>query len=174
MNSHKIKTLITKERIQERIAELSKEIQKDFEGRDPLIVSILKGSFVFCSDLIRHLNPEYKVDFIMVKSYIGTQSSGEVKIISDVKTNIEGKDILIVDDIADTGVTIDFLRKTFLERGASSVKVCVLLDKKDRRVVDTSVEYKCFDIPNYFIVGFGLDYNDLYRGLPFVGILEQI
>jgi hypoxanthine phosphoribosyltransferase len=168
-----VKPLITQEQIKNKILELSLQIQHDFINKDLLIVAILKGSFVFCSDLIRHLNPLYKVDFIICKSYVGTKSTGEVKIISDVRSDIKDKDILIVDDIADTGITIDFLRKNFLERGANSIKVCVLLNKKDRRIIETPVEYSCFDIPDHFVVGYGLDYNDLYRGLPYVAVLTE-
>ncbi|MDR3049681.1 MAG: hypoxanthine phosphoribosyltransferase [Elusimicrobiota bacterium] len=172
-NKHTVKILLTEEQINKRIMEVSLQIQRDFSDKDPLIISILKGSFIFSSDLIRHLNPLYKIDFIVAKSYIGTESSGSVKIIADVKSEIKGKDILFIDDIADTGVTTSFLRKEFLSRGAKSVKVCVLLNKQSRRFVDTIVEYSCFDIPNEFVVGYGLDYNDLYRGLPYVGILSQ-
>lgn len=172
-DDYKIEVLISQEKLNKRIDEISLQIQRDFLDKDPLIIAILKGSIIFSSDLIRRLNPLYKIDFIIAKSYVGTQSTGDVKIIADVKSDIVDKDILLVDDIADTGITIDFLRKEFIKRGAKSVKVCVLLDKEGRRKVETTVEYSCFKIPNEFVVGYGLDYNDLYRGLPYIGVLSQ-
>jgi hypoxanthine phosphoribosyltransferase len=165
---------ISAEEIQRRIAEISLQIQIDYKDKNPLIAAVLKGSFIFCADLIRHLSPLYKVDFIAVSSYSGENSTGRVTVNQDLKTDIAGHDIIVVEDIVDTGITMDYLKKEFAKRNPKSISVCALLDKKSRRKIPIDVEYVCFEIPDRFVVGCGLDYNGLYRGLPYIGLVKDI
>lgn len=168
-----IETFISAAEIQKKISETSLQIQRDFENKNPLIVAVLKGSFIFCGDLIRHLNPLYKVDFVTVSSYRGTKSLGEITLAADLKTDIAGHDVIIVEDIVDTGITINYLKTQFAKRNPTSLSVCALLDKPCKRKKDIKVEYACFEISDDFVVGYGLDYNGLYRGLPYIGILRS-
>lgn len=172
-NKYKIKCLIPEEKIKQRVTELAKKISNDYRGKDKLlIVGILKGSTIFLSDLIRQLDIDCEVDFISVRSYDGKNSSGVVQLIMDLYDNPVGKNILIVEDIVDTGRTLKFLKENLLSRKAKSVKICVLLNKIGRRKARVKIDYKGFDVPNKFIVGYGLDYNEKYRNLPYIGILE--
>jgi hypoxanthine phosphoribosyltransferase len=172
-NNYTIEMFISDQEIQKRIAEISLKIQMDFKNKNPLIIAVLKGSFIFCADLIRHLNPLYKVDFITLSSYSGQDSTGKVIVHKDIKTDIAGYDVIIVEDIVDTGLTMDFLKKDLIKRNPKSISVCALLDKKSKRKIPIDIEYVCFEIPDDFVVGFGLDYNGLYRGLPYIGILKE-
>jgi len=159
-------------RIKQRVKSLADKISRDYAGKEVLIVSVLKGSVVFFSDLIRRLKINCGVDFISVSSYKGAESSGEIRFLADLKESPEGKNILLVEDIIDSGCTLDYLKKNLLARKASTVRVCVLLDKKTARKADIKVDYKGFTIPDKFVVGYGLDYNEQYRGLPYIGILK--
>jgi len=172
-NSNKLKILIPEEKIKQKVAELAKKISKDYKNKDKLlIVSILKGSTIFLSDLVRQLDIDCEIDFIAVRSYDGKNSTGVVQLIMDLYDNPVGKNILIVEDIVDTGRTLNFLKQNLLTRKAKSVKICALLNKIGRRKTKVKIDYKGFDVPNKFIVGYGLDYNEKYRNLPYIAVLE--
>lgn len=169
----KLKVLIPEEKIKKRVTELAKEISKNYRGKDKLlIVGILKGSIIFLSDLVRQIDVDCEIDFIAVRSYEGKDSSGVVQLILDLYDNPVGKNILLVEDIVDTGKTLKFLRENMLTRKANSVRTCVLLNKIGRRKVKVKIDYKGFDIPNKFVVGYGLDYNEKYRNLPYIATIE--
>ena len=166
------KVLVTKEQIETRIAEMGAQITKDYEGKKLIVVGILKGAIVFYSDLARHINMPMTFDFLSVSSYgNSTVSSGEIKFLKDLDQPVEGYDILIVEDIIDSGRTLSYLRKNLEARNPNSVAVCCLLDKKERREVDVEVDYVGFDIPDEFVVGYGLDFAGQYRNLPYIGVL---
>lgn len=168
------KILITKEQLTERIKELGKKISEDYADKKILAVGILKGSVVFLSDLIRNIDSEVSIDFMTVSSYgNSTETSGVLKIKKDLDTDISGKDVLIVEDIIDSGVTLSKLKEELLKRNPKSLKICTLLNKPERRTVSVDVDYIGFDIPNEFIIGYGLDYAEKYRDLPFVGVLKR-
>lgn len=168
-----IKVLISEEEIDKRIRELGEQISKDYAGEDVTIVCILKGAAPFACELAKRISVPVFMDFMATSSYgSGTVSSGEVKIKKDMDTPAEGKNILIVEDIIDSGNTLNFLTMVFRERGAKSIKLCTLLDKPDRRQVDVPVDYCGFTIPDKFVVGYGLDYDQKYRNLPYVGAVE--
>ncbi len=170
-----IKVLYTEEEIRKRVKELGEEITEAYRGKTPHLVCILRGAVIFLSDLIRHIELPLTVDFMAVSSYgRGTKSSGIVKIIKDLDESIENKDVLIVEDIIDTGLTLEHLTKIFRARNPNDLKVCVLLDKEARRIVDIDIDFVGFKVPDEFIVGYGLDYNGLYRNLPFLGILDTL
>ena len=153
---------------------MAKKISDDYREKDLLMVVILKGSVIFASDLIKNIDIPCDIDFMAVSSYgSGSESSGNVVIKKDIDGNVEGRDILIVEDIVDTGNTLSFLVDYFKEKNASSVKIVTLLDKPSRRNVNVDVEYSGFEVPNEFLVGYGLDYNEKYRNFPFVGILKS-
>jgi len=166
--------LITEEELQARIAELGKVISADYQGKDLLAVCILRGAVVFLSDLIRHITVPHEMDFMAVSSYGGTriESSGVVRILMDLKTNIQGRDVLIVEDIVDTGLTLNYIIDNLKTRRPASLRTCALLNKRERRQVDVPLDYVGFDIPDKFVVGYGLDYDEKYRNLPFIGVLK--
>ena len=169
------KQLITKEEIRKRLAELGKEITEDFKGEnEPLIVvGLLKGSIVFMADLIREIKLPLEIDFIEASSYgEGTQSSREVKILKDLRSTISGKNVLVVEDIIDSGFTLKKVLQLLGSRNPKKVSLCTLLDKPERREVEIDVQYIGFEIPNEFVVGYGLDFNENYRNLEYVGIAE--
>ncbi|MFN3551391.1 MAG: hypoxanthine phosphoribosyltransferase [Endomicrobiia bacterium] len=173
MKKYKLKILISEEKIKKRVAELAKRISKDYRKKGKLlIVGILKGSAIFLSDLVRKLNIDCEIDFISIRSYDGKNSSGVVQLILDLYDNPVGKNILIVEDIVDTGRTLKFLKENLLTRKAKSVKICVLLNKVGRRKTKIKIDYKGFDVPNKFIVGYGLDYNEQYRNLPYIASID--
>ena len=168
------KVLLTEEEIAGKIKELGAQISKDYAGKNLLLVSVLKGSVVFMADLMRAIDIECKIDFMAVSSYgAGAVSSGTVKIIKDLDIDLEGYDLLIVEDILDSGNTLSQLKKILLNRNPKSFKICTFLDKPDRRVVDLYADYKGFVIPDEFVVGDGLDYNEQYRNLPCLGVLKR-
>ena len=174
MENKKRNILLSKETIDSRIQELGKEITKDYEGKSIYVLSLLRGSFIFTADLVRALDTKVKVGFMTTSSYGHSEnSSGEVKIVSDIPDNIEGYDVLIVDDIVDTGYTMEFIIEHVKKLGAASVKSCVLLDKPSRRKVDFKPDYSCFEIDDVFVVGFGLDYESYYRNVPYVFNWEE-
>ena len=165
--------LYTKEQIQQRITELAAQIDKDYEGREILIVGVLKGAVMVMADLARALHSHISMDWMAVSSYgSGTQSSGVVRILKDLDTDLMGKDVLIVEDIIDSGLTLSWLLRNIRSRGPASVEVCALLRKPEAVKMDLKVRYIGFDIPSEFVVGYGLDYAERYRDLPFVGLLK--
>lgn len=165
--------LITEEQLKTRVEELGKKLATDYAGKNPLMLCILKGSTIFYADLIRAMNIPLECDFIAVSSYGNkTKSSGEVRMIKDLDKSIEGRDVVIVEDIVDSGYTLSYLKKNLQARGPLSVKICTLLDKKERREVDITPDYEGFAIDDYFVVGYGLDYNERYRNMPEIGVLS--
>lgn len=166
--------LITEEQIRKRVKELGEQITKDYEGKEILVIGILKGSVIFMSELVQKIGKPIKMDFMDVSSYgKSSVSTGDIKIIKDLDYSIEDKHILIVEDIIDTGYTLSYLIKNLEKRGAKSVKICTFLDKIDRREVDIPVDYIGYEIPDEFIVGYGLDYAEMYRNLPYVAALKE-
>ena len=166
--------LLSAEEIQARTAELGAQISRDFDGREPLFVGVLKGCFVFMADLMRAVSIPCSIDFMVVSSYGGgnTTSTGLVKIIKDLDGDLSGKDVLIVEDILDTGVTLSNLVPMLKMRHPNSVKICTILDKPSRRKADIQPDYEGFQVPDEFVVGYGLDYDEKYRNLPYVGVLK--
>jgi len=167
------KVLISEEELKEIIARLGKQITEDYKDKNLLVVSVLKGSVMVMADLLREIKLPLRIDFMSVSSYgSGTTSSGTVKIIKDLDINLAGYDLLIVEDILDSGVTLSSLKQILLTRGPASVKICTLLDKPERRKADIKADYVGAQIPDAFVVGYGLDYDEKYRNLPYVGILS--
>ncbi|MDR7426435.1 MAG: hypoxanthine phosphoribosyltransferase [Armatimonadota bacterium] len=165
--------LIPEAALQARIRELGQAVSRDYDGKDPLLVGILIGAFVFLSDLLRHISIPCGVDFMATSSYgAATESSGIVRILKDLDQSIEGRHVLIVDDIIDTGLTMDYLLETLRARYPASLRVCALLDKVPRRRRHVRIDYRGFEIPDKFVVGYGLDYSGLYRNLPFICVLK--
>ncbi len=161
--------MISAEEIQQRVQELARTLSRDYEGKNPLFVGVLKGSFIFLADLVRQIPYDVAVDFLAVSSYgKSTETSGEVKILKDLAEPIEGRHVLLVEDIVDTGITLDYLYRLLLERRPASLEICVLLDKRERRRVEVPVKYVGFTVPDRFLVGYGLDYAERYRNLPYV------
>ena len=168
------KILLSEEEIAAKVAELGKQISEDYKDKNLLLVSVLKGSVVFMADLMRAITIDCKIDFMAVSSYgSGPQSAGSVKIIKDLDINLEGYDLLMVEDILDSGNTLSQLKKILLGRNPKSFKICTFLDKPERRVVDLYSDYKGFTIPDEFVVGYGLDYDEKYRNLPCLGVLKR-
>jgi len=166
--------LIAKADIDKRVVELAEAIFRDYEGKELIVIGILKGAFIFMADLIRQLRCPCKVDFVRLASYgTGTVSSGSIMITKDIETPIKGKDVLIVEDIVDTGLTLSFLVARLKERDPRSLKVCVFLDKKERRKIPFGADYVGFDIPDHFVVGYGLDFNEMYRFLPDICVIKE-
>lgn len=165
--------VFTKEDIQKKVNELASRITSDYKGKDLIVVGILKGSVLFMVDLLKEINLPCKIDFMMVSSYgNSTESSGKPKIIKDLEYSIENKDILIVEDIIDSGITLEFLLRYLKDRKANSVEIVTLLNKTERRKADVSIKYSGFKAPNEFLVGYGMDYAEKYRNLPFIGVLK--
>ena len=168
-----LKVLVTQEEIVEAVARLGKTLTEDYKDKEVVVVGILRGAAIFMADIIRAMDCYLTIDFMDVSSYgEALQSSGEVKIVKDLDTRVEGKDILIVEDIIDTGQTLKYIVDLLHYRKANSVKVCTLLDKKERRVNNMEADYVGLDIPNEFVVGYGLDYKQEYRNLPYIGVLS--
>ena len=175
MNKDMKKILFSEDQIRSRCIELGRQISDDYTamGSSPLLVGLLRGSVPFMAELIKHLDLDAQYDFMDVTSYAGTKSTGDIKIIKDLDTSIEGKDILLVEDIVDTGRTIKAVKELMRNKGARSVKVVTLLDKPERRVKKmVKVDYTCFTIPDEFVVGYGLDYDQRYRNFPYIGVVE--
>ncbi len=168
-----LEVLQTQEALKARVAALGAEITRDYAGKTPVIISVLRGSYIFMADLTRSIDLPCTVDFMSVSSYGGgTSSSGQVKIIKDLSESIEGRDLIIVEDILDSGNTLYYLRDVLMARKPASVKICTLLDKPERREKPIQADYVGFEIPNAFVVGYGLDYAEAYRNLPYIGILK--
>ena len=169
-----LEPLFTAEQIQTRVAELGAEVARDYAGRTPLLIGVLKGACVFLSDLVRACDLRLGVEFMAISSYgSGMRSSGEVRIVKDLDVPVEGRDILIVEDIVDTGLTLSYLISSLHGRGAKSVKLAALLDKWERRERDVQIDYCGFRIPDAFVVGYGLDFAERYRNLPYVAVLKN-
>lgn len=174
MEEYVKEVLVSEEQIRTRVKELGEQITKDYEGKDILVVGILKGSVIFMSELVQNIGKPVKMDFMSVSSYGQSSiSTGDVKIKMDLEYSLKDKHVLIVEDIIDTGYTLEFLVENLQDRGAASVKICTFLDKVDRREVDIPVDYIGYEVPDEFIVGYGLDYAEMYRNLPFVAALKE-
>ena len=166
--------LVSEEQLKAKIAELGQQISKDYQGKDLLLVSILKGACVFLSDLMRAIDIPLSIDFMCVSSYgKGTMTQGRAKIIKDLDVDIAGKDVLIVEDILDSGVTLSHVMEILRSRKPASLKLCSLLEKPERHRVEVPLDYVGFVVPDEFVVGYGLDYAEKYRNLPFVGVLKE-
>jgi len=174
MTDDKLEVLLTAKQIEERIKELAAVISKDYQGRKPLLIGVLKGAVIFLSDLIRYIDVPLEIDFMAVSSYgADTDSSGVVRIQKDLEKSIQGRDVLIVEDIVDTGLTLNYLRENLNSRGPLSLKVVTLLDKPDRRKVPFNPDYCGFTIPDQFVIGYGLDYDENYRHMADLCILND-
>ncbi len=168
------KILVSHDEITEAAKKLGAQLTKDYAGKNPILVGILKGSIPFMAELVKHIDTHIEMDFMMVSSYHGgTASSGVINIKQDVTQDIKGRHVLFVEDIIDTGQTLKSLRDMFKAREAASVNIATLLDKPEGRVVEIEADYTCFTIPNEFVVGYGLDYKENYRNLPYVGVLKE-
>ncbi len=165
--------LYSEEEIKEKVNELGERIREDYKDKNLLLLGILKGCVPFMADIMRSIDLDLEYDFMDVSSYQGTRSMGEVRILKDISTNIVDKDILIVEDIIDTGVTLSYLTKLLRSRGAKSVEIVTMLSKPSRRKVDLAVKYNGYEIDDHFVIGYGMDYNERFRGLPYIGILDE-
>jgi hypoxanthine phosphoribosyltransferase len=165
--------IFTVEQIQQKVKELADRISHDYEGKDLLVIGILRGAFMFMTDLVRAIRVPLTVDFIMAASYVQTETSGEVKVYCDARETLTDKDILLVEDIADTGVTLNYLRERILLKRPRSLKICTFLNKQERRMVDVPLEYVGFEIPNEYVVGYGLDYENKFRNLPYIAAFKK-
>jgi hypoxanthine phosphoribosyltransferase len=169
-----VRVLIEEQQIQERIKELGAEISEEYRDKEPILVSILRGSFLFLADLIRALTVPHEVDFMAVSSYgDAKESTGVVRLLQDLSSDVSGRHVLVVEDIVDTGLTWQYIRANLLTRRPASLKIVTLLDKKERRRVDVPVDYAGFVIPDAFVVGYGLDHQQKLRNLPYIGVLEE-
>jgi len=165
--------LIDEDRLRARVAELGEEISTDYASREPLLIGVLKGAVFFMADLMRHLTVACEVDFMAISSYgASTDSSGVVRILKDLDINIDGRDVLVVEDIIDSGLTLSYLIRNLEAREPASLEVCALMTKPERREIDVPVRYVGFEIPNRFVIGYGLDFAERYRNLPYVGVLH--
>lgn len=168
-----LKVLITEDELRKRVYELGDQLTKDYSGKDVVVISVLKGSIMFMADLLRAFNNHVEIDFMVVSSYgAGVVSTGAVKMIKDVFLSIEGKDVLIVEDILDTGRTLHYIKEYLQGRKPNSIRICTLLDKPERREADISADYVGFTVPDEFVIGYGLDFNEKYRNLPYIGVLK--
>ena len=169
------KVLVPEQKLQNRIEELGQAINATYSDADrPLLICVLKGAFIFLADLIRHLEMRHEVDFMEISSYgAGTASSGVVRILLDLAQSIEGRHVLIVEDIIDSGRTLDYITRNLRTRGPASLRVCTLLSKPERREIDVPVDFVGFEVPDEFVVGYGLDFAEEYRNLPFIGVLKE-
>ena len=168
------KVLITEDQLKAKVAEISAKINRDYKDKKPFFIVILKGAMVFAADVFKNIDLYAEIDFMVVSSYgSGTESTGKVNIKKDVATSIEGKDVIIIEDIVDTGITLNCLVAELKKRNPASIEICACVNKPSRRVVDVDVKYIGFDVENEFIIGYGLDYNEKYRNLPFIGVLKE-
>ena len=166
------RVLISEEAIEAEVARVGRQITEDFRDKNPIFVGVLKGCFIFMADLMRHVDIKCTMDFMAVSSYSGTSSTGAVKINKDLGQDIEGRHVIIVEDILDSGVTLSYLKHYLLGRNPASITIATLMDKPSRRKADVYADYSCFEVPDAFVVGYGLDYNEHYRNLPFIGVLK--
>ena len=166
------RVLISQEELEAAVARIGRQISEDFRDKDPIFVGVLKGCFIFMADLMRHVDIKCTMDFMAVSSYSGTSSTGAVKINKDLGQDIEGRHVIIVEDILDSGVTLSYLKHYLLGRRPASITIATLMDKPARRKADVCADYSCFEVPDAFVVGYGLDYNEHYRNLPYIGVLK--
>lgn len=166
------RVFFTEEEIKEKVKELGAEISRDFDGKNPIFIGVLKGCWVFMADLVRSVSIPCSVDFMAVKSYEGTTSTGVVQIQKDLNESIEGRHIVMVEDILDTGRTLKYLQDYLSVRNPASITIATLMDKPSRRKAPVYARYSCFEVPDEFVVGYGLDYNEAYRNLPYIGVLK--
>ena len=173
MNDDILRVLYSEEELEAKCAELGAQISKDYEGKNLLLVSVLTGAVVFLTDLMRHITVPCSIDFMVVSSYgSGVKTSGVVKIVKDLDADLAGKDLLIVEDILDTGMTLHYLKQLLQDRNPNSIRIATLLDKPERRRAAVRADYVGYQVPDEFVVGYGLDYDEKYRNLPYVGILK--
>lgn len=174
MENKKENILISAEEISKRIEEVGKQLAKDYDGKKLYVLSLLRGSFIFAADLVRKIDTQLVIGFMATSSYGHEEmNTGKVMVVQDIKDDIEGYDVLIVDDIVDTGITMKFVKEYLQKYNPASIKCCVLLDKPERRKVEIEPDYKCFTIPDVFVVGYGLNYGDYYRNKPYVFNWEE-
>lgn len=164
--------LISQEDLEAKVSEIGRRISEDFRGKDPIFVGVLKGCFIFMADLMRHVDIRCSMDFMAVSSYSGTRSTGEVRITKDLREPIMGRHLILVEDILDSGVTLSYLKKYLFNHAPASITIVTLMDKPSRRKADIKADYSCFEVPDAFVVGYGLDYNEHYRNLPYIGVLK--
>jgi hypoxanthine phosphoribosyltransferase len=167
------KPFLTSEQIQKRVRELAREISEDYEGKEILAVGILKGAFMFFTDIVKQIQVPMEVDFLVASSYIKTETTGKVKIHADVREDIKNKHVILFEDIVDTGLTLKYIKDTLLSRNPASLKICAFLDKKAHRHVDLDPDYVGYKIPDEFVVGYGLDYDNKYRNLPYIAVFKK-
>ncbi|HAE61591.1 MAG TPA: hypoxanthine phosphoribosyltransferase [Eubacteriaceae bacterium] len=166
--------LIDEKTLKKRVSELGKELAEEYKDKNPLVICVLKGSVLFMSDLVQSMDIPLEIDFMAISSYgSGTRSSGEVRILKDLDKSVEGRDLLIIEDIVDSGLTLSYLIRIFKDRNTNSIKVCSLLDKPERRTSEVEIDYVGFVVPDEFVVGYGLDFAERYRNLPFIGVLKE-
>ena len=169
-----LEVLLSEEQIQSRIKELGADITRDYAGRNPLLIGVLKGACFFMSDLLRAIDTRLGIEFMAISSYgSSTRTSGEVRILKDLDVPVEGRDLIVIEDIVDTGLTLSYLLANLKSRGAASVKLVALLDKYERREREVAIDYLGFKIPDHFVVGYGLDFAERYRNLPFIAVLKN-
>jgi hypoxanthine phosphoribosyltransferase len=167
------KPFLTVEQIQNKNRELADRISNDYKGKNLLAVGILKGAFIFFSDIVRLIRVPLYIDFLVVSSYLKSQTSGEIIMHSDIREEIADKDVLLIEDIVDTGITLNYIRERFLQKEPKSLRICTFLDKKSRRQVDVPIDYVGFEIPDKFVVGYGLDYDNKFRNLPYISTFKK-
>ena len=172
MKSMDIKILIDEKQLEERIKELGRQIDEDYKGKEVVLIGLLKGSIMFMAELAKNITNDVQLDFMDVSSYAGTESTGIIKINKDIRDSIEGKDVIIVEDIIDTGRTLTYILEYLKQKSPSSIKIATLLSKPSRRVVKLDADYTGFEIEDKFVIGYGLDYDEKYRNLPYIGYLE--
>jgi hypoxanthine phosphoribosyltransferase len=166
------KPFLTVEQIQNRVKELADKISGDYEGKEILAVGILKGAFMFFTDIVKLIQVPLEIDFLVASSYIKTETTGEVEIHADIREDIKGKHVLLIEDIVDTGLTLKYIKDILLKRNPSSIKICAFLDKQAHRKVDLDVDYVGYEIPDHYVVGYGLDYENKFRNLPYIAIFK--
>ena len=166
------RVLISQVEIEKNVQKIGAQISADYAGKEPIFVGVLKGCFIFMADLMRHVTVNCSMDFMAVSSYRGTTSTGAVKINKDLNEDIEGRHLILVEDILDSGITLNYLKNYLSVRKPASIKIVTLMDKPARRKADIHADYSCFEVPDAFVVGYGLDYNERYRNLPYIGVLK--
>ncbi|KRM39211.1 hypoxanthine-guanine phosphoribosyltransferase [Lactobacillus hamsteri DSM 5661 = JCM 6256] len=173
MNNDIESVLYSQKQVEQRMDEMAKDINKKYAGELPLVVSVMNGAMIFTSDMLRRLDFKLNLDIIKASSYEGAHSTGQVKVVQDLRTDVKGRRVILMEDIIDTGRTLKYLKELLLKRGAKSVEICAMLDKPETRKVDLKGDYIGFDVPDEFLVGYGLDYDGLYRNLPYIGVLKK-
>ncbi len=167
------KPFLTEETISKRVRELARKVSEEYKGRDLVVVGLLKGAFMFFSDFVRQIQIPITIDFIIASSYVMTNTTGKVEIHADLREPLRGRHVLLVEDIVDTGVTLNSIRGSVLNRAPDTLKICTLLDKRERREVNVPLDYVGFTVPNFFLVGYGLDFNGHYRNLPYISVFKK-